>query len=209
MPIFNTLLELDLATVEPSVAGPRRPQDRVPLTDLKQSFWRRMTTVFNREVQARRRRRPRLHPLGRRGRQPGRGRGRRHRPIARTSIAATRRRRTLDGHDVKLTHGAVVIAAITELHQHRATLVMVAAGLLAKKAVERADSAGLCEDQPGARLRVVTDYLSKAEPDAVPGAARLQHGRLRLHHLHRQQRPAARSDRQRRSTNTTWWSAPC
>src|SRR6266511_941224 len=50
-PIFNTLLEMDLATVEPSVAGPRRPQDRVALTDLKESFRQAMKTVFNREVQ--------------------------------------------------------------------------------------------------------------------------------------------------------------
>ncbi len=56
-PIFNTLLELDLATVEPSVAGPRRPQDRVSLTDLKRSFWQAMKTVFNREVTP-----PRSHP---------------------------------------------------------------------------------------------------------------------------------------------------
>jgi aconitate hydratase len=51
-PAFNTLLELDLDTVEPSVAGPRRPQDRVPLNDLKRSFWTAMKTVFNREIQS-------------------------------------------------------------------------------------------------------------------------------------------------------------
>src|SRR3954453_4995198 len=50
-PIYNTLLEMDLATVEPSVAGPRRPQDRVALTNLKQSFWTAMKPVFNREIQ--------------------------------------------------------------------------------------------------------------------------------------------------------------
>src|SRR5439155_5398293 len=44
-PAFNKLLELDLETVEPSVAGPRRPQDRVALTDLKRSFWQAMKTV--------------------------------------------------------------------------------------------------------------------------------------------------------------------
>ncbi len=49
-PVFNKLLELDLDSVEPSVAGPRRPQDRVPLGNLKRSFWQAMRTTFNREI---------------------------------------------------------------------------------------------------------------------------------------------------------------
>ena len=66
IPVFNTLLELDLATIEPSVAGPRRPQDRVPLTDLKQSFWTGHEDDLQPRGQGRRRTWPRLHPLGRR-----------------------------------------------------------------------------------------------------------------------------------------------
>src|SRR4051794_19447135 len=50
-PAFNTLLELDLTTVEPSLAGPRRPQDRVPLRSMKESFWTALKTTFNQEVQ--------------------------------------------------------------------------------------------------------------------------------------------------------------
>ena len=80
---------------------------------------------------------------------------------------------------------------------------MLAAGLLAKKAVERGpDGRSRCVKTslaPGSR--VVTDYLDAGRPAAVPRAARLPHRRLRLHDLHRQQRPAARADRRGRSTS--------
>ena len=85
---------------------------------------------------------------------------------------------------------------------------MVAAGLLAKKAVEK----GLkvpphvkTSLAPGSR--VVTDYFDKAGLDEVSRRRRLLHRRLRLHDLHRQQRPAARADLAGRSRGTTSWSS--
>ena len=95
----------------------------------------------------------------------------------------------------RIKHGDVVIAAITSCTNTSNPSVMVAAGLLAKKAVEK----GLTVPPhvktslaPGSR--VVTDYFEKAGLDTVPRKARLLHRRLRLHDLHRQQRPAARAD---------------
>jgi aconitate hydratase len=161
-PVFNKLLELDLATVEPSVAGPRRPQDRVPLTDLKRSFWQAMKTVFNREV--------RPDDI------PGRGYIRwvdeSGHPVDTQAVPSPSRASlyqgyqvpvVLDGQEVMLTHGSVVIAAITSCTNTSNPSVMIGAGLLAKKAVER----GLTVPPyvktslaPGSR--VVTEYLKKA-----------------------------------------------
>ena len=99
----------------------------------------------------------------------------------------------LDGHDVSLHDGAVVIAAITSCTNTSNPSVMIGAGLLAKKAVER----GL-ETQPWVKSslapgsRVVTDYLEGSGLLPYLDAAPVQRGRVRLHDLHRQQRAAAR-----------------
>jgi len=134
-PEFTETLELDLSTVTPSVAGPRRPQDRVELRSVKQSFRSAMTDVFKKPVE------PAPKPQER---------------FAGTGAA------TAADYD-KLTHGDVVIAAITSCTNTSNPSVMVAAGLLAKKAVER----GLkvppyvkTSLAPGSR--VVTDYFDKA-----------------------------------------------
>ncbi|HEY3229834.1 MAG TPA: aconitate hydratase, partial [Roseiflexaceae bacterium] len=161
-PIFNTLLELDLATVEPSVAGPRRPQDRVALTDLKRSFWQAMKTVFNREVK----------PDDKPGRGYMRWVGESGNPVDVEAVPTPARYNMYQGYqapvkfdstEVMLTHGATVIAAITSCTNTSNPSVMIAAGLLAKKAVEQ----GLAVPAyvktslaPGSR--VVTEYLKKA-----------------------------------------------
>ena len=106
-------------------------------------------------------------------------------------------------HPVEIGHGDVLIAAITSCTNTSNPSVLLAAGLLAKKAVEK----GLrvkphikTSLAPGSR--VVTEYLTKAGLLEPSGAARLQPRRLRLHHLHRQLRPAGcnagRSHRQER-----------
>ncbi len=98
---------------------------------------------------------------------------------------------------VKLTHGDVVIAAITSCTNTSNPSVMIAAGLLAKKAVEkglRVPPYVKTSLAPGSR--VVTDYFEQGRADAVSRSTRLQDRRLWLHDLHRQQRPAARGDRQ-------------
>jgi len=123
---YSELLSLDLATVEPSLAGPKRPQDRVPLSDVKQSFDQALPTLI----------------------KPGKG-------AAKTAETASG-----NGH---LHHGSVVIAAITSCTNTSNPSVMLAAGLLAKKAVER----GLQVPDwvktslaPGSK--VVRDYLERA-----------------------------------------------
>ena len=130
----------------------------------------------------------------------------RRRPIP--ASAACRSKWNGKKFDVK--HGDVVIAAITSCTNTSNPSVMIAAGLLAKKAVEK----GLkvpphvkTSLAPGSR--VVTDYFDKAGLDEVPRKRRLLHRRLRLHDLHRQQRPAARADLARPSRRTTSSSPAC
>ena len=104
----------------------------------------------------------------------------------------------------------MLIAAITSCTNTSNPGVLLAAGLLAKKAVEL----GLTVKPhiktslaPGSR--VVTEYLDQGGPAALPREARLQRRRLRLHHVHRQRRPAARSRSTRRSRRTTWSALRC
>jgi aconitate hydratase len=162
-PIFNTLIELDLATVEPSVAGPRRPQDRVPLTDLKRSFWAAMKTVFNREIQ----------PDDTVGRGYMRWVGEAGTPaevdvtpsVNRADLYRGQRATVgLAGDEVALTHGATVIAAITSCTNTSNPSVMIGAGLLAKKAVERGLKVpAYVKTSLAPGSRVVTDYLTKGQ----------------------------------------------
>ena len=99
------------------------------------------------------------------------------------------------GTDYELEHGSVVIAAITSCTNTSNPQVMVGAGLLAKKAVERGlRSKPWVKTSLAPGSKVVTEYYDKRRPDAVPRAARLPHRRLRLHDLHRQLGAAARGD---------------
>ncbi len=163
-PQFSKLLELDLGSVEPSVAGPRRPQDRVPLDNLKRSFWHAMRTTFNREIKAEG--------------APGSGLNRwaaesGHALETSEGTIVTRKRENLyqgyqvpvkiDGSEVNLTHGSAVIASITSCTNTSNPSVMLAAGLLAKKAVERGLSVPTyvkTSIAPGSR--VVTEYYKKS-----------------------------------------------
>ena len=140
--------------------------------------------------------------LRRRGRLDDRGR----RPGARCRASAAsvddRRQRGCG-----LDHGSVVIAAITSCTNTSNPSVMLGAGLLAKKAVER----GLTR-RPWVKTSLAPGLegrhrLPRARgPDRAARAARLLPGRLRLHDLHRQLRPAAGGDLARRSTRATWRS---
>jgi aconitate hydratase len=143
-PIFTDVLELDLAAVVPNLAGPRRPQDRVPLDKVKAEF----ATALAGWQAARDARAgaaangPALAAL------EGEGGGG-------TAVAAR--------PEAALSDGAVVIAAITSCTNTSNPAVMLGAGLLAKKAVERGMR---CKPwvktslAPGSK--VVTDYLAKA-----------------------------------------------
>jgi aconitate hydratase len=137
MPEFSEMLELDLSTVEPSMAGPRRPQDRVSLSGVPENF----RTAYPPRSDA------------------GGGSGGGTAVLERNKVEIT-----LDGLKTEMGDGSVAIAAITSCTNTSNPSVMVAAGLLAKKAVER----GLTTRPwvktslaPGSR--VVTDYLEAAE----------------------------------------------
>jgi len=125
---YSTVLELDLATIKPSVAGPKRPQDRIDLGDLKAKF----TELFSK-------------PVAENG-------------FSKKAEDLARRVKAADGTD--LGSGDVLIAAITSCTNTSNPSVLIAAGLLAKKAVEK----GLAVKPhiktslaPGSR--VVTEYL--------------------------------------------------
>ncbi|HXZ42421.1 MAG TPA: aconitate hydratase AcnA [Terriglobales bacterium] len=123
---YSELLSLDLTTVEPSLAGPKRPQDRVPLSQAKQSFEQALPSLM----------------------KPGKG----AQKVAETVSG--------NGH---LHHGSVVIAAITSCTNTSNPSVMLAAGLLAKKAVERGlQVPAWVKTSLAPGSKVVRDYLERA-----------------------------------------------
>jgi aconitate hydratase len=126
-PVFTDTLELDMGTVEPSLAGPRRPQDRVALGRVAASFAQELEQSFKIPAEAR------------------------------------KRRVAVEDTDYTLGHGAVVIAAITSCTNTSNPSVLLAAGLLAQKAVARGLTARpwvKTSLAPGSQ--VVTDYLAAA-----------------------------------------------
>jgi aconitate hydratase len=153
--VYSDVLDLRLDTVEPSLAGPRRPQDRVPLREMK-SLWRHaLADTFRKAVPAE------AVPLDRwdndGGFEPEAA------PVAALEAQADAAHVTLEGRRFRLTHGAVVIAAITSCTNTSNPGVMIGAGLLARHAVRR----GLKRKPwvktslaPGSK--VVTEYLRRA-----------------------------------------------
>ncbi len=117
---YSDTLELEMGTVEPSLAGPRRPQDRIPLRRSKEAFAESLKAMTNGA------------PSGNEG-------------------------------EGELSHGAVVIAAITSCTNTSNPSVMVAAGLLAKSAVERGlQSRPWVKTSLAPGSKVVTEYLEEA-----------------------------------------------
>jgi len=170
-PTFSETLELDLSQVEPSIAGPKRPQDRIPLANAKAAFLDSLRelapeaaeSLGNQYDQAVAGSFPASDPPAE-DHNDDRGKPRR----VTTTVAEERQAQPVtvtldDGRETELDHGRVVIAAITSCTNTSNPSVMVGAGLLAKKAVER----GL-ESQPWVKTSlapgstVVTDYLTRA-----------------------------------------------
>jgi aconitate hydratase len=167
-PEYTQVVDLDLASVEPSLAGPRRPQDRVPLRDARDSFLGALPTFgveYGNHDSAVADTFPASDPTVEQA--PG-GEGAHAPEPERTSVAVAEASTTsveveLDGEAFELGHGSVVIAAITSCTNTSNPAVMVAAGLLAKNAVER----GLTRRPwvksslaPGSK--VVTEYYDRA-----------------------------------------------
>ncbi|HUX43341.1 MAG TPA: aconitate hydratase AcnA [Terracidiphilus sp.] len=154
--VYTQTLELDLASVEPSVAGPKRPQDRVLLKDAATSFAQQLPGLLA----------PTAKPLGTRTAAAWDRHAIRDTAIgdkAPLHVTTTVKERFGVDPDTYLDHGSVVIAAITSCTNTSNPSVMVAAGILAKKAVEK----GLTVPPwvktslaPGSR--VVTDYYQKS-----------------------------------------------
>jgi aconitate hydratase len=151
-PRFDDLIRLDLSTVEPSLAGPRRPQDRIPLAGSRSRFRAALAELLAERT-------PGASPdaVDEAGRESSPAGG----PPALPPVLSQREAR------VELGHGAVAIAAITSCTNTSNPSVMVAAGLLARNAV----AAGLTAKPwvktslaPGSK--VVTDYLRRAGLDA-------------------------------------------
>jgi aconitate hydratase len=153
---YTETLALDLATVEPSVAGPKRPQDRVLLKDAAASFAKQLPTLLA----------PTAKPLGTRTAARWERKAVTDSALAAKAPAAvttTVKARFGVDPDTYLDHGSVVIAAITSCTNTSNPSVMVAAGILAKKAVEKGLSVPpwvKTSLAPGSR--VVTDYYTKA-----------------------------------------------
>lgn len=124
-PRYSEYLELDLSTVEPSIAGPKRPQDRILVKEAKKSFASFLPTYTN-------------------------------------DLKAAEKIE-VDGKQIELTHGKVVIAAITSCTNTSNPEVMLGAGLLAKKAVAKGLSrAPWVKTSLAPGSQVVTDYLNRA-----------------------------------------------
>ena len=147
---YTDVLELDLATVEPSIAGPKRPQDRVALSKAAESFEQALPSLLK----------PGQHGAAASRKRAGRAK------VAippawirsRTAVARTRASWTK-----ALNHGSVVIAAITSCTNTSNPSVLVAAGLLAKKAVEKGLTVPAWVKTslaPGSM--VVTEYLTRS-----------------------------------------------
>ena len=125
-PVYTDSLELDLTEVHPSIAGPKRPQDRITLDDASDAFVMTLDSEFDK-------------------------------------LSVAHRRERIEGEEYSIGHGDVVIAAITSCTNTSNPSVLIAAGLLAKKAVERN-----LEVRPWVKTslapgsQVVTDYLQKA-----------------------------------------------
>ncbi len=133
-PEYTDTLELDLGTVVPSLAGPKRPQDRVALTDMQVTFRKALTA-----------------PVKDRGYELSGD------ALNREAIFGT------NGGSQKMKHGAIVIAAITSCTNTSNPSVMIAAGLVAKKAVEKGlNVKPYVKTSLAPGSLVVTEYLQSA-----------------------------------------------
>ena len=141
-PLFTSTLDLDLSTVEPSLAGPRRPQDRVPLTTAAEGFIDALADMRN------------VTPGGAEASMVSEGGG---------SVQPFEKSGAVAGESYSIADGHVVIAAITSCTNTSNPSVLIAAGLVARKAHEK----GL-KPKPWVKTslapgsQVVTDYLTRS-----------------------------------------------
>jgi aconitate hydratase len=168
-PEYSEVVELDLSSVEPSLAGPRRPQDRVPLREAKRSFVESLDSFGvdygNEHDEAVSESFPASDPPA--TVDPGHGVLRPAAQVEVGSVALVERpqaeRVSLDGDEFQLDHGSVVIAAITSCTNTSNPQVMIGAGLLAKNAVERGmKRKPWVKSSLAPGSKVVTEYYEQA-----------------------------------------------
>ena len=188
---YSELLALDLATVESSLAGPRRPQDRVLLAQAGESFRAALPSLLKPKAGAQ---------TAAASTRAANGNEKRWEQEGGNPASVGVEDPNVHEHvplDVKsrLRHGSVVIAAITSCTNTSNPSVMIAAGLLAKKAVEKGLSvAPWVKTSLAPGSKVVSDYLEKGQLAAVSREVEVSRRRIRLHHLYRELRAfAARS----------------
>ena len=147
-PVFTDTLELDMSTIEPSLAGPKRPQDRVLLSEVDDQFNAELEQTYKKHNE------PRV-------------------PV--------------EGENYDLGSGDVVIAAITSCTNTSNPSVLVAAGLVARKARAQGPAEqAVGQDQPRSGKQGRHGLSEGERPGGGSRCARLRPRRLRLHHLHRQ-----------------------
>ena len=150
---YSATLHLDMATVKPSLAGPKRPQDRVLLEDVQQNFRTNVEPLVAH-------RSPAADRAIQRFEKEGGGQPQADRLAAKPGVCS---RISINDQEVELKDGSVVIAAITSCTNTSNPAVMLGAGLLARNAVARGlKPAPWVKTSLGPGSRVVTDYLQKA-----------------------------------------------
>jgi aconitate hydratase len=171
-PTFSETLELDLSEVQPSLAGPKRPQDRIPLAEAKAAFLESLSefdpqaaeSLGNGYDEAVAETFPASDPPAE-DHNDERGKPRR---VTSTAVVEERTAEPVsvtleDGTETDVDHGRVVIAAITSCTNTSNPSVMLAAGLLARNAVERGlDSKPWVKTSLAPGSTVVTDYLDQS-----------------------------------------------
>jgi aconitate hydratase len=166
-PTYSHVVELDLATVEPSLAGPRRPQDRVPLSAAKNSFLSELGSFGvdygNGHDEAVAETFPASDPTSEQQPAGEAASAEVHVPVATLEPSRQTVEVTIDGERCEITHGSVVIAAITSCTNTSNPQVMVGAGLLAKKAVDLGlERKAWVKSSLAPGSKVVTEYFEQA-----------------------------------------------
>jgi aconitate hydratase len=169
-PDYSERLELDLSTVEPSLAGPKRPQDRVPVKSAKDAFRSVLVdyaddddddTNGDSANEASRESFPASDPpaVSHNGSHDGPA----HAATSSDGRPSNPARVSMNGEDFEVDHGAVVVAAITSCTNTSNPFVMIGAGLLAKNAVERGlSSKPWVKTSLAPGSKVVSDYYDKS-----------------------------------------------
>ena len=169
-PAFSEYMELDLSTVVPSIAGPKRPQDRILLAEAKEQFEKDLTNyadvdhdlvdlTISESF-------PASDPPGLSPEDSESEHEHHHRSHAPTGASKPSPVTTADGASFTLDHGSVALAAITSCTNTSNPSVMIAAGLLAKKALDKGlKSKPWVKTTLGPGSKVVTDYYEKSGLD--------------------------------------------